>query len=80
MLLRKSIRLNTPHMLMFSSALLGATAAGGQTLEEVKDFLLAYLKSGGIAMMKTFLSTQIKEMMKGGPSGLKDKIAGGTLF
>jgi hypothetical protein len=49
-------------------------------LEEVKDFLLAYLKSGGIAMMKTFLSTQIKEMMKGGPSGLKDKIAGGTLF
>lgn len=31
-------------------------------------------------MMKTFLSTQIKEMMKGGPSGLKDKIAGGTLF
>jgi hypothetical protein len=49
-------------------------------LEEVKDFLLAYLKSGGIAMMKTFLSTQIKEIMKGGPSGLKDKIAGGTLF
>jgi hypothetical protein len=25
-------------------------------LDEVKDFLLAYLKSGGIAMMKTFLS------------------------
>jgi hypothetical protein len=49
-------------------------------LEEVKDFLLAYLKSGGIAMMKTFLSTQMKEMMKGGPSGLKDQLASGDLF
>jgi len=36
MLLRNSIRLNTPRMLMVSSALLGATAAGAQTLEEVK--------------------------------------------
>jgi iron complex outermembrane receptor protein len=36
MLLRKSIRLNTPYMLIVSSALLGATAAGAQTLEEVK--------------------------------------------
>lgn len=34
-LLRNSIRLNTPHMLMVSSALLGATAAA-QTLDEVK--------------------------------------------
>lgn len=36
MLLRNSIRLTTPRMLMVSSALLGATAAGAQTLEEVK--------------------------------------------
>ena len=27
-----------------------------KSVDEVKDFLLAYLKSGGIAMMKTFLS------------------------
>ncbi len=31
-------------------------------------------------MMKTFLSTQMKEMMKGGPSGLKDQLASGDLF
>jgi hypothetical protein len=49
-------------------------------LEETKDFLLSYLKSGGISMMKTFLSTQIKEIMKKSSSVLKDKIAGGTLF
>lgn len=36
MLLRNSIRLNTPRMLMVSSALFGATVVGAQTLEEVK--------------------------------------------